>query len=63
MTAVSNLKQTLMEQWSLIQSRTQSLRASWSAGERPEKLWENRLELYFWLATCVAMAVLQEVGK
>ena len=25
------------------QSRTQSPRASWSAGERPERLWDNRL--------------------
>ena len=24
------------------QSRTQSPRASWSAGERPERLWDNR---------------------
>ena len=24
-------------------SRTQSPRASWSAGERPERLWDNRL--------------------
>ena len=28
------------------QSRTQSPRASWPAGERPERLWDNRLELY-----------------
>ena len=28
------------EKW---QSRTQSPRASWSAGERPERLWDNRL--------------------
>ena len=27
----------------LSQSRTQSPRASWSAGERPERLWDNRL--------------------
>ena len=26
-----------------VQSRTQSPRASWSAGERPERLWDNRL--------------------
>ena len=25
------------------QSRTQSPRASWPAGERPERLWDNRL--------------------
>ena len=26
-----------------IQSRTQSPRAFWPAGERPERLWDNRL--------------------
>ena len=29
------------------QSRTQSPRAFWPAGERPERLWDNRFELYF----------------
>ena len=29
------------------QSRTQSPRAFWPAGERPDRLWDNRFELYF----------------
>ena len=27
----------------LLQSRTQSPRASWPAGERPERLWDNQV--------------------
>ena len=29
--------------WAFFQSRTQSPRAFWPAGERPERLWDNRL--------------------
>ena len=45
------------------QSRTQSPRAFWSADERPERLWDNGLELFLCLVACITMAVRQEVGK
>ena len=34
---------TDISEFSELQSRTQSPRASWPAGERPERLWDNRL--------------------
>ena len=33
-----------------------------SAGERPERLWDNGLELFFRLVACITVAVRQEVG-
>ena len=45
--AITLISRRMFVVLSLQQSRTQSPRAFWPAGERPERLWDNRFELYF----------------
>lgn len=47
-----------------IQSRTQSPRALWSAGGRPERLWNNRRKSNFLLAVTFGnVAVVRKVSS